>query len=102
MTMSKGTTAYKRARKRGNRAEIDILDMKLSFTRGEQEAPTIDQVVKPKIYRTQTGRSVTVKSWMPAVDRPIDRVDLLQLFGFDGQARLPPVLAGLALEPVLR
>jgi uncharacterized phage-associated protein len=69
-TMSKGTTAYKRARKKGNRAEIDLVDMRLSFVRGEQEAPSIDQVVKPKIYRTQTGRPVTVKSWVPGGGSP--------------------------------
>ncbi len=65
ITMGKDTTAFKRARKKGNRAEIEIVDMRLSFARGERDAPTVDQVVKPKIYRTQTGRPVKVKSWVP-------------------------------------
>jgi len=64
IAMAKGTTAYKRARKKGNRAEIDIVDMRLSFARAEQ-TPGVEQVVKPKVYRTQSGRSVTVKSWVP-------------------------------------
>lgn len=69
MTMSKETSAYKRARKRGNRAEIDIGDMRLSFVRAEK-TPGVEQVVKPKIYRTQSGKAVTVKSWVPGSKSP--------------------------------
>ena len=64
MSMSKETTAYKRAKKRGNRAEIDISDMRLSFARAEQ-TPGVETVVKPKIYRTQSGKPVQVRSWVP-------------------------------------
>lgn len=64
ISMSKATTAFKRARKKGNRAEIDMIDMQLSFIRAE-ETPGVEQVVKPKVYRTQSGRPVTVKSWVP-------------------------------------
>lgn len=64
LSMTKETTAYKRARKRGNRAEIDIVDMQLSFIRAEK-TPGVEQVVKPKVYRTQSGRPVTIKSWSP-------------------------------------
>ena len=64
MSMSKDTSAFKHAKNRGNRAEIDIADMRLSFIRAEQ-TPGVEQVVKPKIYRTQEGKSVTVKSWVP-------------------------------------
>jgi len=28
-------------------------------------APNLEQVVKPKILRTQDGKAVTVKAWMP-------------------------------------
>jgi uncharacterized phage-associated protein len=63
-TMTKETSAYKKAAKRGNRAEITWEDMRLSFTRADQ-TPGVDQVVKPKILRTQTGRPVQVKSWVP-------------------------------------
>jgi len=43
--------------------------MQLSFIRAEQ-APGVDQVVKPKVYRTQSGRPVTVTSWMPGGKAP--------------------------------
>jgi hypothetical protein len=69
MTMSKETMAFKRAKKRGNRAEIDFADMQLSFIRAEK-TPGVDQVVKPKIYRTQSGKPVTIKSWTPGAKSP--------------------------------
>lgn len=60
----KESEAYQRARKRGRRAEISIDDMRLAFKRA-QETPGVDQVLKPKMYRTQSGRAVTVKAWTP-------------------------------------
>jgi uncharacterized phage-associated protein len=60
----KESEAYKRARKRGRRAEISIDDMRLAFTRAK-ETPGVGQVLKPKMYRTQHGKAVTVKSWVP-------------------------------------
>jgi len=69
ISMSKETAAFKRARKRGNRAEIDLVDMQLSFIRAEK-TPGVDQVVKPKVYRTQSGRPVTVTSWSPGGKSP--------------------------------
>jgi len=62
--MTKATSAYKQAMAKGHRAEIYWDDMRLSFVRAEQ-TPGVDQVVKPKILRTQTGRPVEVKSWTP-------------------------------------
>lgn len=62
MTME--TTAYKQARKRGHRAEIPLDAMRLSFARAEK-TPGVAQVIKPKILRTQTGKPVTVKAWVP-------------------------------------
>ena len=38
--------------------------MKKSFKYAE-ETPGIDQVVKPKVMRTQSGRAVLVQSWAP-------------------------------------
>ncbi len=68
-TMSKETTAFKRAKKRGNRAEIELADMQLSFVRAEK-TPGVETFVKPKIYRTQSGKPVTVKSWTPGAKSP--------------------------------
>ena len=62
--MTRETTAFKQARKRGHRAQILLNAMRLSFARAEN-TPGIGQVVKPKVLRTQTGRAVTVKAWVP-------------------------------------
>ena len=62
--MVKETSAYKQAYKRAPRAEIPLDDMRLSFARAEK-TPGVAQVVKPKILRTQTGKPVTVKAWVP-------------------------------------
>ena len=66
--MTKETIAYRQALKRGRRAEITLEAMRLSFARGD-EAPALDQVVKPKVMRTQSGRHVTVKAWNPAAKK---------------------------------
>jgi hypothetical protein len=58
------TSAYKNARKRGDRAEIPLVEMKSSFKKPE-EAPSVDLLVKPKLMRTQSGRAVHVQSWAP-------------------------------------
>lgn len=63
-TMTKETSAYKQAFKRGNRAKISLDAMRLSFARAEK-TPGVAQVIKPKILRTQTGKPVTVKAWVP-------------------------------------
>ncbi len=60
----KDTVAYKQALRRGHRAQISHDAMQLSFVRADQ-APAIDQVVKPKIMRTQSGQPVAVKAWVP-------------------------------------
>ena len=58
------TLAYKQARERSHRAEIMIEAMHLSFVRGET-APAVEQVLTPKVMRTQSGKQVIVKSWNP-------------------------------------
>jgi len=58
------TLAYKQARGRGDRAEIPLDMMQLSFTRGET-TPQVDHVLKPKVMRTQSGRQVVVQAWDP-------------------------------------
>lgn len=58
------TSAYKKAFERGNRAEITLTEMKKAFKKAEK-SPGVNQVVKPKIMRTQSGRAVHVQSWTP-------------------------------------
>ena len=62
--MIKETTAYKQAYKNAPRTEIPLDAMRLSFARAEK-TPGVAQVVKPKILRTQSGKAVTVKAWVP-------------------------------------
>lgn len=62
----KETEAFQRAYKRGRRAEISVDDMRLAFKRAQQ-TPGVGQVMKPKVYRTQSGKAVTVKAWTPGV-----------------------------------
>jgi uncharacterized phage-associated protein len=60
-----GTLAFKKAIKVGKRSEITLDEMMLSFTRADN-TPAVDQVVKPKLMRTQEGKAVTVASWNPS------------------------------------
>ena len=62
--MTKDTSAYKKAKNRGHRAEIFLSDIRVSFIHAEN-TPGVNQVVKPKLYRTQSGKNVTVQKWMP-------------------------------------
>ncbi len=66
--MVKETTAYKQAFNIGNRAEINLDAMRLSFARAEQ-TPGVAQVVKPKVLRTQSGKAVAVKAWIPGTKK---------------------------------
>ncbi|MBT6087881.1 MAG: hypothetical protein HOH22_19360 [Rhodospirillaceae bacterium] len=63
-SMTKETSAYSKARNRAHRAEIPLDEMRLSFIRAEK-TPGVGQVVKPKLYRTQSGKNVTVQRWVP-------------------------------------
>ena len=62
--MIKKTEAFKLAKGRGNRAEIMLKDMQNSFSHGHIEA-SVDSLIKARVYRTQSGRPVTVKAWNP-------------------------------------
>lgn len=66
--MTTETSAYKHARKHGDRAEIALEAMQLSFARAEKTTG-VGRVVKPKVMRTQSGRAVTVKAWVPGVKK---------------------------------
>jgi len=63
-TITKETSAYKNAIKRGPRAEMTLKEMGVSFI-NNREAPAVEQVAKKKILRTQTGKAVQVKAWVP-------------------------------------
>ncbi len=58
------TAAYRQALRRGRRAEIGHESMRRSFA-AAREAPALDQVLKPKVLRSQAGRSVAVRAWVP-------------------------------------
>ena len=62
--MTMNTLAYKQATMRGKRAEIRLDAMRLSFARAET-TPGVDQVVRPKVMRTQSGKAVAVRAWNP-------------------------------------
>ena len=63
--MTKETLAYKQAYRHGPRTEISLEAMMHSFIRAD-ETPSVEQVVKPKIMRSQTGKPVAVQAWNPA------------------------------------
>ncbi len=66
--IAKETLAYRQAYKKARGTEITIEAMRLSFSRAE-EAPALDQVIKPKVMRSQSGKPVTVKAWVPGAKR---------------------------------
>ena len=59
--------AYKAALKRGRRAEIPLAELRKSFMAAAKtaDAPALEQVVKPKVTRTHTGRAVVAQAWKP-------------------------------------
>jgi uncharacterized phage-associated protein len=67
--ITRDTLAYRLARQRGNGAAIDLDMMRLSFA-GDDASPATLPVTRPKIMRTQTGRSVSVEAWTPA-EKPV-------------------------------
>jgi uncharacterized phage-associated protein len=62
--ITKGTLAYKEAFKKGHRSEITLDAMRISFSRS-QNISKVEQTDNPKILKTQSGRPVTVKTWVP-------------------------------------
>ena len=58
------TLAFKKAFKAGKRTDITLDAMMLSFARAKT-IPDVNQVVKPKVLRTQEGKVVTVARWKP-------------------------------------
>lgn len=68
--LSKRTKAYQSAFKKARRTEISLDAMRLSFVRSA-ETPDVGSVVKPKVMRSQDGKTVEVKSWTPGVGTPV-------------------------------
>jgi uncharacterized phage-associated protein len=66
--LSQRTAAYRVARKHGVRAEIPVEAIRASFAR-ETDSPALDQVIRPKLMRSQDGRPVAVKAWNPPQSR---------------------------------
>ncbi len=66
--ITKQTEAYRQAFRRGKGEEIPLHAMRISFARA-RSSPTVQQVVKPKVMRTQSGRPVTVKAWVPGTKK---------------------------------
>ncbi len=62
--MCKETMAFRQALKKGPRTEIPLQAMLLSFARAD-DTPAVTQVMKPKLMRSQSGRPVAVKNWVP-------------------------------------
>jgi len=62
--LCKETLAFKQALKKGRGTEITLEAMHLSFSRAE-ETPAVSLIVKPKLLRSQSGRPVAVKAWVP-------------------------------------
>ncbi len=63
-SITKETSAYKNALKRGPRAEMTLKEMAVSFLEN-REAPAASQVTQQKVMRTQSGKPVQVKAWVP-------------------------------------
>ena len=67
--LTKATPAFRAAYARARRAEISFESMRKSFER-PVGAPVAEQVVKPKVLRTQEGKAVVVKAWTPKAVSP--------------------------------
>jgi len=65
--LSKRTKAYQSAFTKGRRTEIILDAMRLSFVRSA-ETPDVGSVIKPKLMRSQDGKPVEVKAWVPKTD----------------------------------
>ena len=62
--LTKDSSAYKAALKRGRGAEMSLMEIEKSFLKPKDRLAAA-KVLQPKVYRTQTGRSVHVKKWKP-------------------------------------
>lgn len=67
--LTKETPAFRDARRHGQRAQIPIQAIAASFSAAEG-TPSADQIVRPNVMRTQNGRAVVVKAWLPKAAVP--------------------------------
>ncbi|MCP5368250.1 MAG: hypothetical protein H6907_13435 [Hyphomicrobiales bacterium] len=67
--LAKESDAYRQAFAKGNRSHIPLASMQVSFTRAER-TPSVNQVMRPKVLRSQTGRPVSVSAWSPPTRDP--------------------------------
>lgn len=56
--------AYRAALKKAKREEIPLEAMRKSFAKAHN-SPSVDQVVRPRLMRSQDGKPVAVKTWKP-------------------------------------
>ena len=64
MRITKDSSAYKKAKGRGQRAEIYLKDMHFSFSAPATKSG-LDKDANSKFLRTQAGKVVTVQKWHP-------------------------------------
>ena len=62
--LTSATAAYREARQRGLRAEIEHAALWWSFANADR-TPDASKVVRPTMLRTQSGRPVVVRAWSP-------------------------------------
>lgn len=65
----KGHAPYVEAWRRGRRAEISLEAMRRFYSPQSPTdgAPPVSQVLRPRLMRSQTGKPVAVRKWMPPV-----------------------------------
>lgn len=64
---------YRQALQKGLRAEITLEAMRQFYggtTVGSSDTPTVQQVMRPRLMRSQSGQPVAVTKWMPPVRQP--------------------------------
>jgi len=67
--LTKESDAYREAFAKGNRSHISLSAMQVAFTRADK-TPSVNQVVRQKVLRSQTGKPVNVKAWSPPTKDP--------------------------------
>tara|TARA_A100000164_G_C21700467_1_gene673297 strand:- start:177 stop:713 length:537 start_codon:yes stop_codon:yes gene_type:complete len=64
ISKSKENSAYKKARKRGQRAEILFSEMRIAYNSSSNITTPVGSVPK-NAYQPQSGKTVRIKKWMP-------------------------------------
>lgn len=73
----RGHAPYRQALQKGLRAEITVEAMQQFYggaaTEGRPDAPSVQQVMRPRVMRSHTGQPVAVTKWMPPVRQPVKK-----------------------------